>query len=91
MSFSLFFLDSLVIPAAELTDAGLYTCHAENQVNILSVDDDDNDAMVMMIIRVMISCAQVVNQIKLEVRTVPSRVTNMSVHTNSVFAIGGTS
>ena len=47
--------------------------------------------MVMMIMRVMKSCVQVVNQIKLEVRTVPSRVTNMSVHTNSVFAIGGTS
>ena len=29
-----------------------------------------------------------VSQIRLEVRTVPSRVTNMSVHTNSVFAIG---
>lgn len=59
-STSLITPNSLVIPAAELTDAGLYTCHAENQV---------------------------VNQIKLEVRTVPSRVTNMSVHTNSVFAI----
>jgi len=51
---------SLVIAAAELTDAGLYTCHADNQV---------------------------VRQIRLDVRTVPSRVTNMSVHTNSVFAI----
>jgi len=51
---------ALVIPAAELTDAGLYTCHADNQVVI---------------------------QVRLDVRTVPSRVTNMSVHTNSVFAI----
>ena len=31
---------------------------------------------------------QVVVQVRLDVRTVPSRVTNMSVHTNSVFAIG---
>jgi len=51
---------SLVIATAKLTDAGLYTCHSDNQV---------------------------VSQIRLDVRTVPSRVTNMSVHTNSVFAI----
>ena len=34
---------SLVIAAAELTDAGLYTCHADNQVVMVMV-------MVMVII-----------------------------------------